>query len=351
MAKYRKVATVLEKKIERGELTPHSQFPSEQALASELSVSRVTIRKAMDILKEKGLLVKQQGKATFVSPNNKKTILYIGDFEAHLHQRIHAELINRSQQKQFRFISNALPENKNDESWCEHILSQISESDFLILDISAEDECPKFLLQQTLPTIVISGIGLKFIGNAYNIMYNMHRSVQLAVDYLYQKGHRRIALLTNESVPPEERTSLNLWDKSVIYWGTMNYFGIKDQGAVICQSNDAENDDMDSIERFLKKTKKLPTAFVCTGDHRAVCLYKVCNRLGYKIPEDFSVIGAGNTPWCDTLYPELTTISFNEIGIAQLVMSIIYDHNSGKPFSVRMDPYIIERDSVKSVSR
>ncbi len=65
--KYVQIAETLLGRIESGELAPGAQLPSERELSETLGVTRVTIRKALDVLCSRGLLHKHQGQGTFVS--------------------------------------------------------------------------------------------------------------------------------------------------------------------------------------------------------------------------------------------------------------------------------------------
>ena len=53
--------------IESGNWQQHSKVPSENELALEFSVSRMTARRALQELTEQGLLVRTQGAGTFVA--------------------------------------------------------------------------------------------------------------------------------------------------------------------------------------------------------------------------------------------------------------------------------------------
>ncbi len=53
--------------IESGQLKPHEALPGEREIAGSLSVSRVTVRKAIGGLVEAGLLEQRQGSGTFVT--------------------------------------------------------------------------------------------------------------------------------------------------------------------------------------------------------------------------------------------------------------------------------------------
>src|SRR5579864_2871709 len=66
---YYQVQHTIAQRISRGEYPPGSQLPSESELSRELGVSRVTVREALRVLAQENLLVKAQGRGTFVAEN------------------------------------------------------------------------------------------------------------------------------------------------------------------------------------------------------------------------------------------------------------------------------------------
>lgn len=66
--KYYQLATILRERISSGELTAHQPIPSERQLEEIYSVSRTTIRQAIDLLVRQGFLYREHGRGTFVSP-------------------------------------------------------------------------------------------------------------------------------------------------------------------------------------------------------------------------------------------------------------------------------------------
>jgi GntR family transcriptional regulator len=66
---YYQVQHTISQRISRGEYPPGSQLPSESELSRELGVSRVTVREALRVLAQENVLVKVQGRGTFVSDN------------------------------------------------------------------------------------------------------------------------------------------------------------------------------------------------------------------------------------------------------------------------------------------
>jgi GntR family transcriptional regulator len=66
VARYRQVADVLREQIRRGIYPPGSQIKTEHELSNEFSVSRTTIRQAVAELVNDKVLVRRQGRGTFV---------------------------------------------------------------------------------------------------------------------------------------------------------------------------------------------------------------------------------------------------------------------------------------------
>jgi len=61
------VADILREAIVDGQLVSGQHLPSEPQLAEQLGVSRATLRQALTLLTQEGLLVRQHGRGTFVS--------------------------------------------------------------------------------------------------------------------------------------------------------------------------------------------------------------------------------------------------------------------------------------------
>lgn len=69
---YEQIVEQLKTGIINGELTPGSVLPSVRALARELDISALTVKKAYDILEQESFIVVVHGKGTFVAEKNKK---------------------------------------------------------------------------------------------------------------------------------------------------------------------------------------------------------------------------------------------------------------------------------------
>lgn len=73
---YRQIKTLILQALEAGEWRPGQAIPSEQELAARFSVSQGTVRKAIDEMAADNLLVRKQGKGTYVASHNDPRALF-----------------------------------------------------------------------------------------------------------------------------------------------------------------------------------------------------------------------------------------------------------------------------------
>lgn len=69
---YEHVATLLQKRIQSGDWVRGERLPSIDALAESFDVAVVTVRQALKVLEEKGLVDRHQGRGTFVAADAKE---------------------------------------------------------------------------------------------------------------------------------------------------------------------------------------------------------------------------------------------------------------------------------------
>ena len=166
------------------------------------------------------------------------------------------------------------------------------------------------------------------------------------VHYLVRNGHTRIALLC---VP-------HRWyyveDRHEGYLRGMAECGLKVDPEWISCSDEIE----EAVEKMLALSPpRRPTAFVALADTVAAAAQRYAVKHGFRVPEDFSVMGIGDTECSQfTVFP-LTTMqeTFPETGrlLVRLLMK--------EPVDVQPDEFnvyhthakLIERDSVYHITQ
>ena len=84
---YQQLQRALREAIEKRILGPDDALPAERQLASDLSISRITVRKAIDGLVEEGLLVRKQGAGNFVCARIEKNFAKLTSFSEDMRAR------------------------------------------------------------------------------------------------------------------------------------------------------------------------------------------------------------------------------------------------------------------------
>jgi GntR family transcriptional regulator len=84
---YQQLQRALRDAIEQGELGPDDALPSERQLATDLGISRITVRKAIDGLADEGLLVRRQGSGNFVGSRIEKNFAKLTSFSEDMRAR------------------------------------------------------------------------------------------------------------------------------------------------------------------------------------------------------------------------------------------------------------------------
>lgn len=73
---YQQIKGLLVRSLETGEWKPGDAIPSEMELAARFKVSQGTVRKAIDELATENLLIRRQGKGTFVATHAEERVQY-----------------------------------------------------------------------------------------------------------------------------------------------------------------------------------------------------------------------------------------------------------------------------------
>ncbi len=100
------------------------------------------------------------------------------------------------------------------------------------------------------------------------------------------------------------------------------------------------------LEGCLHAEGKLPTALFCECDYIAISAMKTLTELGYRVPEDISVIGFDNINESVIVTPELTTIHVEKEKMARLAVDLLTDpaeHGSNARSKTRVDTRFVAR--------
>lgn len=148
--------------------------------------------------------------------------------------------------------------------------------DGLFLHTKAEDPLVAQLAASALPVVTISDAMPQLPG----VVADDAGGTRQAIDYLWARGHRRIAYLAPQHhlISVERRVQA--------FQDAMAARGVPDAPLIRI-----DTEQVDTAMDVLRAGPHPPTAVCCWNDLCAVNLLRVCRKLGIRVPDDLAVIG------------------------------------------------------------
>ncbi len=162
-------------------------------------------------------------------------------------------------------------------------------------------------------------------------------------NYLIQCGHRDIAYVGNIY------STSSIQDRYLGYYKSLLEHGMVFEDRLLLNDRDEHGKYIDIVF-----PEKMPTAFVCNCDQVAYILCERLNAMGYRVPDDCSVVGFDNDVYATLSTPQLTTVEVDIEQMARTAVKTIMDKvaNPSRHIGrVLVHGKIIYRDSVKTINK
>ena len=200
------------------------------------------------------------------------------------------------------------------------------------------------LLRQKLSAVVLLGCNSLL---ADHVQGNYEESIAMAVRYLIEKGHRRIAYACGDSQTNAYRHKLKG------YLDALGEANIEPDISYLHSSRYTIQSGYEVTRRIFSLPRdRWPTALICASDVLAAGAYRYCYEAGIHIPDDISVLGYENMIIGEYMLPALTTIDWDKTRMATEACRIMLDklkNKSSVQQCVIIPCRIVERDSVKDI--
>lgn len=161
--------------------------------------------------------------------------------------------------------------------------------------------------------------------------------MHMAVNYLKNLGHTNIGYLGS---------ALGAYIYQLRYHAFFDALQISGLPDDITRSGLHYNVE-DCVRLHLERILKLGcTAIMCSHDVIARRVMERCQAMGYRVPEDVSVMGFDDVPFCRNTNPPLTTIRQNRTELGKSAYCALSSQMQGVPLSTfLLHTALIERDS------
>jgi len=183
---------------------------------------------------------------------------------------------------------------------------------------------------------------------AFNgVAINNSDSARLAVEYLINKGHKDIGYLRGAFRIKAFRS------RAIGYKLTMNAHDLPAPGKYTITLDTTMEGAYRDMAKYLQAKPELPTAFFSDNDMIALGAMKALQEFGYRIPEDISIIGFDDLPFCEIATPRLTSLRVPKQEMGQIavrrMIEVIKEVNTVRT-KIQVCTDFVERDSVKNIN-
>lgn len=177
-----------------------------------------------------------------------------------------------------------------------------------------------------------------------SVMIDDRAAARAATRYLLERGHRRTGLVNGLA------TSLTARLRGEGYRQALAEAGIEPDESLITQHGYAPEDAVPALEVLMRRADP-PSALVVANVNAAMGALTHARRMGFRVPEDLSVIGIHDAWTADHTWPPLTTVSMPLYDLGRAAVRALHDRLSAEDGMDRVvdssPPQIIERESVR----
>jgi LacI family transcriptional regulator len=168
----------------------------------------------------------------------------------------------------------------------------------------------------------------------------------LAARHLIAGGHRRIAFLAGPDV-----SAARLRKEGFL--AALAEHGLELAEGYLEFGNFRFAESRAATQRLLELPAR-PTAIVAANDMSAFGAIRACREAGLRVPEDMSIIGAGNVEGDQHPNPFLTTIGWDRLEMGRQAARILLGHMGNpkmEPVVHRFPPAVLVRHSTRELSQ
>jgi GntR family transcriptional regulator, arabinose operon transcriptional repressor len=352
-SKYVQIASLLRTQILEGTYQSTMRLPTEMELSESYQVNRQTVRRALSILTQEGLIERHQGSGSYIKDTSSAHGTSIAILATYINDYIFPAIL---QDAQTVFASNGY----STMVYCTHnqvnmerdILENILNSPVCGLLVEGTKtalpnpnlDLYKKLSESGVPVVFLHGT-YAALSNAVCICDDDYYGGYLLTRYLLQKGHTHIAgIFKSDDIQGHNRyygflsalrdAGVPLPDEQVLWYTT------EEKNQIL------SNEDLSFLQNFIKHSLKGITALVCYNDEIAFSLVDILLSYGIRIPEDLAIVSFDNSSYSEFCSVKITSLEHGSKHIGRVAAERLIDMLHGKQVQSEAAPWIlVEKDS------
>lgn len=351
--KYHQLMNDLREQILSGQIKAGDKLPSENQLSAKYSVSRQTVRKAIEILTNEGYVYAQHGKGTFCSEmvrhsgnshNIAVVTTYLSDY---IFPKVIQGIDSVLTSKGYSILLKNTRNSRSEEAKAlEELLGK--DVDGVIIEPSkSQIYCKHLNLYEKLDQFHIPYVFIQAcfsqLSDKPQVLMDDYQGGYLITKHLIELGHKHIVgVFKSDDIQGHNRHKgyvKALQEAGILY---------DPDNVIWFYTEDRKTHPYESICDMIKNEKQIDAIF-CYNDQIAMHIIKAIRSMNKRVPEDISVAGYDNSNMYNVEGLKLTTIAHpqEKLGImaAEMLLDLLEEKEEAIGKKILIEPELIEGNS------
>ena len=265
------------------------------ALNNTGNISEETKKRIFEAAKELGYRPNGNARSLKMKKNNLiAVVLY--NFDGSVNADIIRGIRDIAKNNEYEVI---IVESCNEKSTVNKVLSQRLVDGAIILSANVDDDVVLSLSGRNFPIVTLDRkLSGDFISS---VLIDNVRAVYQAVEYMYEKGYRKLGIISGPKDTYDSIKRLEGFRKAV------KEFQIENLSCWNAVGSFTELSGYDAMCKLIKEGN-LAEAYFCSNDDMAIGAIKACKEHGIEVPKEVGIIGFDDVALCEYISPKLTTL-------------------------------------------
>lgn len=211
----------------------------------------------------------------------------------------------------------------------------------IVLGTELDDAFAKKLEHVSIHTVVLDNMVEHY--ELDSVVMDNRGGAYAGVRYLIENGHSAIGFV---------KSKYDISNFSLRYEGyrsALERYGIKFDEKYVFEVEPTMHGAYHDMLNALSKGRELPSSFFAANDSMGAGVVKALKQYSYRVPEQVSMVGIDDLPFCSISDPMLTTMAIPKELMGKLAMKRIHEkilNNETDCLKQLVCPYLVKRESV-----